>query len=58
MTHLAEKKRERKEKIDEAKPKPNNVERGVASGRPLEDLSQVGSTMVKAPPAISAIEGL
>ena len=45
-------------KNGEAKPRPNNVESGVSSGRLLEDLSQVGSTMVRALPAISAIEGL
>ena len=46
------------EKNGEAKPRPNNVESGVSSGRLLEDLSQVGSTMVRALPAMSAIRGL
>ena len=34
------------------------MQSGVTSGRLLEDLSQFGSTMVRALPAISAIGGL
>ena len=54
----AEEKGERREKNGEAKPKPFFGRSGVTSGQLLEDLSQVGSTMVRALPAISAIGGL
>ena len=42
----------------EAKPRLNNVERGVVQGRPLQHQSQVGMNLVRALPAISAIGGL
>ena len=48
----------RREKNGEAKPRPNNVESGVFSGRLLEDQTHVGMPMVQALPAISAIGGL
>ena len=57
VKRVEEREKERKKRRGEAEAVFRQEWR-VTSGRLLEDLSQVGSTMVRALPAISAIEGL